>query len=89
MATGNILIGQELRHTACDQNVYNYFKRVLNLSNEQYEKTSLSLGEDIYKGITNKRLIARIFEELQIKENNLMEKKKKQAKVIIYRAQLH
>lgn len=89
MATGNILISQELGHRAYDQNVYNYFKQILNLSNEQYEKTSLSLGEDVDKDITNKGLITRIFVELQIKENNPINKKTKQTKVVIYRAQLH
>lgn len=79
----------ELGHRAYDQNVYNYFKQILNLSNEQYEKTSLSLGEDVDKGITNKGLITRIFVELQIKENNPINKKTKQTKVGIYRAQLH
>lgn len=69
--------------------MYNYFKQILNLSNEQYEKTSLSLGEDVDKGITNKGLITRIFVELQIKENNPINKKTKQTKVGIYRAQLH
>lgn len=51
MATGNILFSQELGPTPCDQNVYNNFKLILNLSSGQYEKTSLSLG-DVYK-LTN------------------------------------
>lgn len=40
-------------------------------------KTSPSLGEDIYKGITNKGLLSRIFKELRINKENITQFKKK------------